>query len=152
MLLAVTNLLSISQMSTIRCLYIKKKKLVRVLVIVNFLSLRGLPPFTGFVPKLMVISVLVSWGNLSLLLPLLTGSLIRLYFYLSIATSFLLETSSANSVNTLDKNLSPATLTLNVLGLTLPTVLLITMLNLKLSKLRAFKALNKKVLSLQSLS
>lgn len=87
-----------------------------------------------------------------MLLPLLTGSLIRLYFYLNMATSFLLEMSSANSVNTSGKPLSPVTLVLNVLGLALPAVFVATLLNLKLSKLRAFKALNKKILSLQSLS
>ncbi len=152
MLLSVINLLVIGQMSTISCLYIKKKKLVRTLTVINFLSLGGLPPFTGFVPKLIVISELMSCGRMFMLLPLLTGSLVRLYYYLNMAASFLLETSSANSVNTLSKSLSPVTLVLNVLGLALPTVFVATLLNFKLSKLRAFKALNKKVLSLQSLS
>nr|YP_009747699.1 NADH dehydrogenase subunit 2 [Ocypode stimpsoni]QII89371.1 NADH dehydrogenase subunit 2 [Ocypode stimpsoni] len=55
-----------------------------LLISFNFLSLSGVPPFTGFVPKWLLIQVML---NLNLFVPLfflLASSLITLYFYLRI--------------------------------------------------------------------
>jgi len=48
------------------------------------LSLAGLPPLTGFLPKWLIISLLAKY-NLPLILTLLIGSFINLYFYLNLA-------------------------------------------------------------------
>lgn len=54
------------------------------------ISLGGVPPFTGFFPKWLVISSLDSF---SLLFILLLGSLINLYYYLNVCFSFFLHRS-----------------------------------------------------------
>lgn len=48
--------------------------------VINLLSLAGLPPFLGFIIKLMLITGYISW----ILLPLIIGSVIRLFYYLNI--------------------------------------------------------------------
>uniref|UniRef100_UPI00315D4F64 NADH dehydrogenase subunit 2 n=1 Tax=Tuerkayana magnum TaxID=3018951 RepID=UPI00315D4F64 len=60
------------------------------LISLNLLSLSGLPPFTGFIPKWILIQIMV---NLNLFIPLfflLLSALITLYFYLRIVTPFIL--------------------------------------------------------------
>lgn len=53
------------------------------LLILLFLSLAGIPPLTGFIPKWLIISFLASYRPW-LLLSLLMGSFINLYFYLNL--------------------------------------------------------------------
>lgn len=53
-------------------------------VVVGFLSLAGLPPLSGFVPKLVGLQALASSGMYFVVLFLIFGSLLRLYYYLSI--------------------------------------------------------------------
>nr|YP_001315155.1 NADH dehydrogenase subunit 2 [Perionyx excavatus]ABQ01592.1 NADH dehydrogenase subunit 2 [Perionyx excavatus] len=52
-------------------------------LVILLLSLAGLPPLTGFMPKLMAITSLAS-QNISLILLLIVGSLMNLYYYLNI--------------------------------------------------------------------
>lgn len=62
---------------------------VKLLSIFSFLSLGGLPPFTGFVPKWIIIQKLADSLNMFLLVILLTSALVTLYFYLRISISSL---------------------------------------------------------------
>nr|YP_009239908.1 NADH dehydrogenase subunit 2 [Grapsus tenuicrustatus]AMN14542.1 NADH dehydrogenase subunit 2 [Grapsus tenuicrustatus] len=96
------------------------------LISMNFLSLAGLPPLTGFIPKWFTIQIMV---NLNLFIPLfflLASALITLYFYLRIIVSFLIMYNPSMSFNIKSKSLtisSPTftmSLTLNFLGLLLP--------------------------------
>ena len=61
----------------------------KILIFFSLLSLGGLPPFIGFIPKWMVIQELAEGGNFFLLFILLASALITLYFYLRISTSSL---------------------------------------------------------------
>nr|ASS30614.1 NADH dehydrogenase subunit 2 [Coenobita perlatus] len=58
---------------------------VKMLVFFSLLSLGGLPPFTGFIPKWLIIQELASIGNFVLLVVLLGSALVTLYFYLRVA-------------------------------------------------------------------
>lgn len=53
-----------------------------VILVLGFLSLGGMPPMTGFVPKLLGIQVLSSGFLFVILSFLILGSLLRLYYYL----------------------------------------------------------------------
>lgn len=64
-----------------------------IIVIIIILSLAGIPPFTGFIPKLIVINTMIH-SNIFVLVLLLLGSFINLYFYLRIAMASLLALSS----------------------------------------------------------
>nr|YP_010520596.1 NADH dehydrogenase subunit 2 [Coenobita clypeatus]UXP76992.1 NADH dehydrogenase subunit 2 [Coenobita clypeatus] len=58
---------------------------VKMLMFFSLLSLGGLPPFTGFVPKWLIIQELVGVGSFVLLVILLGSALVTLYFYLRVA-------------------------------------------------------------------
>nr|YP_010636272.1 NADH dehydrogenase subunit 2 [Xeruca formosensis]WBQ48741.1 NADH dehydrogenase subunit 2 [Xeruca formosensis] len=97
-----------------------------LLISFNFLSLSGLPPFTGFVPKWMLIQIML---NQKLFLPiffLLFSALITLYFYLRIIIPFILIIGPKMSFNKKFKSFTLSTPSViiktlfNFLGLFLP--------------------------------
>lgn len=63
--------------------------ILKIMILIRFLSLGGLPPFMGFFPKWFVIEKLL-WEFLVLSLVLIFSSLVRLYFYLRLGYPFLL--------------------------------------------------------------
>nr|QGT77296.1 NADH dehydrogenase subunit 2 [Potamiscus motuoensis] len=70
-----------------------------LLIPLNLLSLGGLPPFTGFIPKWMLIQLLI---NNQLFFPLiffLLSALITLYFYLRISIFFFLLFNPLSVIN-----------------------------------------------------
>ena len=62
-----------------------------IIVLIIILSLGGIPPLTGFIQKLLVISILLN-SNSILLVILVRGSLINLFFYLNIRLTVSLNT------------------------------------------------------------
>nr|YP_009642132.1 NADH dehydrogenase subunit 2 [Austruca lactea]QBZ78065.1 NADH dehydrogenase subunit 2 [Austruca lactea]QFG40129.1 NADH dehydrogenase subunit 2 [Austruca lactea] len=97
----------------------------------NFLSLGGLPPFTGFVPKWMLIQVLLNQNMFFILFFLLSSALITLYFYLRIIIPFILLMNPSMSFMTKFKSfcfISPSVMifsSFNYLGLIFPLYSLI---------------------------
>nr|QGT77309.1 NADH dehydrogenase subunit 2 [Lophopotamon yenyuanense] len=74
----------------------------------NLLSLGGLPPFTGFIPKWMLIQLLI---NNKLFFPLfifLFSALITLYFYLRIVIFFFLLFNSLSIINMKPNSFTPS--------------------------------------------
>jgi NADH-ubiquinone oxidoreductase chain 2 len=69
------NLSNINQL-----IYIKINKYHTVLIILNFLSIGGIPPIIGFLPKWIIINALITFQPL-LRMILVTTSLINLFFY-----------------------------------------------------------------------
>nr|YP_010043660.1 NADH dehydrogenase subunit 2 [Tinda javana]QPD06981.1 NADH dehydrogenase subunit 2 [Tinda javana] len=64
---------------------------------INLLSLGGLPPFLGFLPKWIVIQNLTNINQMSLMLVLILFSMVTLYFYLRICYSaFMIGNSEFN--------------------------------------------------------
>nr|BDL61479.1 NADH dehydrogenase subunit 2 [Tmethypocoelis choreutes] len=98
----------------------------------TFLSLGGLPPFTGFIPKWFMIQIMV---NMKLFMPLfflLMSSLITLYFYLRIIIMFIII---SNPVMTFHKKYKsnpsysyslPIKMSFNFVGILLPLYLFLT--------------------------
>nr|APD28350.1 NADH dehydrogenase subunit 2 [Chaceon sp. BZ-2016] len=64
---------------------------LNLLLPMSLLSLGGLPPFTGFLPKWMMIQIMISNNMLMPLAFLLFSSLLTLYFYLRILIPFALS-------------------------------------------------------------
>nr|YP_009758208.1 NADH dehydrogenase subunit 2 [Cristarma eulimene]QIN89971.1 NADH dehydrogenase subunit 2 [Cristarma eulimene] len=101
-----------------------------ILISFNLLSLGGLPPFTGFIPKWMLIQTMV---NLNLYIPLfflLFSALITLYFYLRIIIMFILLLNPIMNFNmkykSLISNISMLMKTsFNFIGLLLPIYFLL---------------------------
>nr|ADF57854.1 NADH dehydrogenase subunit 2 [Stegana leucothorax] len=62
-------------------------KILKFILFLNFLSLGGLPPFLGFLPKWLVIQQLTMENQYFMLMILLMSTLITLFFYLRICYS-----------------------------------------------------------------
>nr|YP_010385158.1 NADH dehydrogenase subunit 2 [Tritodynamia horvathi]UPM51612.1 NADH dehydrogenase subunit 2 [Tritodynamia horvathi] len=101
------------------------------IISLNFLSLGGLPPMTGFIPKWVIIQIMV---NLNLFIPLfflLTSALITLYFYLRIIITLMLMFNPILNFNMKYKSMTsmPSSLlfksSFNFLGLFFPVYFMI---------------------------
>nr|WVD73148.1 NADH dehydrogenase subunit 2 [Monolepta cavipennis] len=73
---------------------LNSNKLIKLFFIMNFLSLGGLPPFIGFLPKWLVIMNLVNNNFYLLSFILIIFTLITLFFYIRITLSTLTISSS----------------------------------------------------------
>lgn len=62
----------------------QKTKSTYIILLLLICSLAGIPPLTGFIPKLLAIYTLISTHYIIVLL-ILIGSSINLYFYLNVA-------------------------------------------------------------------
>lgn len=56
---------------------------------INILSLGGIPPLTGFIPKLLIISILLN-NSVTITIMLIVGSLLNLFFYLNITLNIMI--------------------------------------------------------------
>nr|AVN67426.1 NADH dehydrogenase subunit 2 [Gromphadorhina oblongonota] len=78
---------------------INKEKIMKFVLFSTLLSLGGLPPFLGFLPKWIIIQSLLLNHIMVLTLLIIVISLITLYYYLRIAYSSFLIVSSEQSWN-----------------------------------------------------
>nr|QBF01265.1 NADH dehydrogenase subunit 2 [Phortica foliiseta] len=80
-------------------------KILKFTLFMNFLSLGGLPPFLGFLPKWIVIQQLSFNNQYFLLIILMISTLITLFFYLRLCYSaFMLNYYENNFINQLKFN------------------------------------------------
>nr|APT69315.1 NADH dehydrogenase subunit 2 [Hemigrapsus sanguineus] len=97
-----------------------------IIISLNFLSLSGLPPMTGFIPKWIIIQVMLKLNLLIPLFFLLLAALITLYFYLRIIISMIILFNPILNFNMKYKSLtaSPSSLffktSFNFIGIFLP--------------------------------
>nr|UBD09528.1 NADH dehydrogenase subunit 2 [Leptodius exaratus] len=97
----------------------------------SLLSLGGLPPFTGFVPKWMMIQIMLSNNMYLPLLFLLSSALITLYFYLRMLIPYILLLTPISSYNLKSVPLFsfslflPLIVFLNSIGLLIPILFLL---------------------------
>ncbi len=68
---------------------ISKAPILQIIIPLLLLSLGGLPPLSGFIPKWMTIEILAN-SNPYILIILITGAIINLYFYLNISFNIIL--------------------------------------------------------------
>nr|APX40317.1 NADH dehydrogenase subunit 2 [Altica ericeti] len=73
---------------------LNSNKLLKLLFLMSFFSLGGLPPFLGFLPKWLVIETLISNNSYGLSIILILMTLVTLYFYLRLTFSTLMFTSN----------------------------------------------------------
>lgn len=84
---------------------ISKAPILQLLIPTLLLSLGGLPPITGFIPKWITIEILAN-SNPYILIMLITGAIINLYFYLNITFNIIL-TPTMTEAQTLKFNHIP---------------------------------------------
>ena len=85
---------------TIKSMYnlFKTNATITILIAIRILSLAGIPPLTGFIPKLMVITKLIEYRHVIIVF-LLIGALINLYYYLNITFNLLLNVNNLRMNN-----------------------------------------------------
>nr|AFI23487.1 NADH dehydrogenase subunit 2 [Peloridium hammoniorum] len=82
-----------------QCFYSFMKPIQKINLSINFLSLGGMPPFIGFLPKWMILEELFNTQYSFLLILLIWSSLMSIFFYLRIAFSLLFMYSSFMKMN-----------------------------------------------------
>nr|AND96500.1 NADH deshydrogenase subunit 2 [Milichus apicalis] len=70
--------------------------LMKFFFMLNFLSLGGLPPFLGFLPKWLTIQILIKMEFFSLALVIIIMTLITLFFYMRIITLGMMMMKNSN--------------------------------------------------------
>nr|UAM92189.1 NADH dehydrogenase subunit 2 [Geosesarma faustum] len=130
-LFSITNMFFNLQMFTLSNLMQSDQNSIfhSILISFNLLSLGGLPPFTGFILKWMLIQTMVNFNLYIPLFFLLSSTLITLYFYLRIIILFILLINPIMNFNMKYKSLTSNMLMLmkmsfNFIGILLPMYML----------------------------
>nr|QWB85820.1 NADH dehydrogenase subunit 2 [Typodryas sp. N143] len=77
---------------------LKNQKMTKISLILNFLSLGGLPPFLGFFPKWVTLNILTDQNFIILSFVLVVLTLITLFFYMRVCfSSLMINTSELTS-------------------------------------------------------
>lgn len=114
----IMNTINSKTIKTLHNLFKNNVVLVFAIAIL-ILSLAGVPPLTGFIPKLIIIIKLIE-TNYTVLVFLLLGTYINLYYYLNISFNILLTRRNINSKhNTKETNSLPVIImaSTSILGL-----------------------------------
>nr|YP_010348449.1 NADH dehydrogenase subunit 2 [Charcotia amundseni]UIN24691.1 NADH dehydrogenase subunit 2 [Charcotia amundseni] len=80
-LYTITKILKMENMTNLNQMLNKMTPNLSLLMPILFMSLGGLPPFTGFVPKLLISQELLMMNELIIMAVLLTSTFISLFFY-----------------------------------------------------------------------
>nr|AMP43820.1 NADH dehydrogenase subunit 2 [Xylomya moiwana] len=90
------NLFKLNQINQLFSIFFKNK-LIKFILFLNLLSLGGLPPFLGFLPKWLVIQQLILQNQMFLLTIMTFMTLITLFFYLRLCYSAFMFNYSENN-------------------------------------------------------
>nr|QOW08057.1 NADH dehydrogenase subunit 2 [Attagenus unicolor japonicus] len=93
------------------------KKPLKMLFIMNFLSMGGLPPFIGFFPKWITINFLVNSNFIVMSLMMIVMTLMTLYFYMRITFSALVMKTTEMNLKLLSLKNSSLTIYMNFIML-----------------------------------
>nr|YP_009002524.1 NADH dehydrogenase subunit 2 [Cherax robustus]CDL72601.1 NADH dehydrogenase subunit 2 [Cherax robustus] len=104
--------------------------LSKIISILSLYSLGGMPPFSGFIPKWIIIQEMITASFFFSLLILLLSSLVTLYFYIrltlaSISISYAQSKWNLTPSSFQTMTLSPMSSVMNLFGLFVPSVLLV---------------------------
>nr|BDQ44018.1 NADH dehydrogenase subunit 2 [Amynthas purpuratus] len=99
MIMGSMNLMTTKQLSKISII----SPAIQLTLSIMLISLAGLPPLTGFMPKLLAIMMLTKFST-PLIIILIMGSLMNLYFYLNIIINMMTPTQNMNTLNTKNTN------------------------------------------------
>nr|UPL65416.1 NADH dehydrogenase subunit 2 [Sadoletus valdezi] len=94
--------------------------------IMLMMSMGGLPPFLGFLPKLMTIQMMIETNLIFILMIMVMSSLITLFYYLRLMSSMILSYSSMNKWMMMTPTNKFIIYTMNIMNMALP---MIAMLN-----------------------
>nr|YP_009252445.1 NADH dehydrogenase subunit 2 [Caryanda sp. ZH-2016]ANA10339.1 NADH dehydrogenase subunit 2 [Caryanda sp. ZH-2016] len=122
-----TNLFFLNQIYTSS----NMKTEIKFMMFLSLMSIGGLPPFLGFLPKWMVMQKMMEMNMTSLMVIMVMLTMITLYYYLRVSFSALVLLYTENSwfMNVKTKNLNlmlPVTIMISTMGLVLTSTLIFT--------------------------
>nr|YP_011010225.1 NADH dehydrogenase subunit 2 [Halobates sobrinus]WPW46814.1 NADH dehydrogenase subunit 2 [Halobates sobrinus]WPW46840.1 NADH dehydrogenase subunit 2 [Halobates sobrinus] len=104
-----------------------KTKTEKMSFIVMMLSLGGLPPFLGFLPKWLVIQSLMNNGCKMTILILMMTSMITLFYYLRMITPIIMMNNYINKWNIKSSNMKITYMLNLIINMMLPITMIISM-------------------------
>nr|YP_009339318.1 NADH dehydrogenase subunit 2 [Pallaseopsis kessleri]APL97208.1 NADH dehydrogenase subunit 2 [Pallaseopsis kessleri] len=117
-----TSILASSQMSVLVNLSGANKSYISLILALSVLSLAGLPPFTGFLPKLLATQLMLQTSENYMMIPLLLSAYVTLFFYARVLlTALILNASSSTTLNK-EKKSSSVMLSFSLVGLLVPSL------------------------------
>lgn len=109
----------------------RKNFFANIIIAFPLISLAGLPPFSGFIIKLVVLAQLINRGQVLLTIILLLSSLFRLFFYFRVLLGSIILSSHKLGPSAISKGLfrfdkrTKLVLFLNFVVILFPTFLLV---------------------------
>nr|YP_010988635.1 NADH dehydrogenase subunit 2 [Paranaspides lacustris]WOR80927.1 NADH dehydrogenase subunit 2 [Paranaspides lacustris] len=94
----------------------------KMITLFSFLSLGGLPPFTGFIPKWIIMQEMINQNMIVIMVILLISTLVTLYYYIYVAVnSFVFSSSKIFYYKNPLKPMSSSLIFMNFSGLLFPS-------------------------------
>nr|WPW47282.1 NADH dehydrogenase subunit 2 [Halobates alluaudi] len=104
-----------------------KTKTEKISIIMMMLSLGGLPPFLGFLPKWLVIQSLMNNECKMTIIILMMTSMITLFYYMRMITPIIMMNSYINKWNIKSKNMKMTYMMNFIINMMLPITMIISM-------------------------
>nr|YP_004581420.1 NADH dehydrogenase subunit 2 [Crocodylus intermedius]ADK76546.1 NADH dehydrogenase subunit 2 [Crocodylus intermedius]AEB01045.1 NADH dehydrogenase subunit 2 [Crocodylus intermedius]AER37343.1 NADH dehydrogenase subunit 2 [Crocodylus intermedius]QOI74328.1 NADH dehydrogenase subunit 2 [Crocodylus intermedius] len=139
-----TTLLTLEKLSTTSInnllLSFQKAPITSLLLMISLLSLSGLPPLAGFLPKWLTIDQLVAEGAIWVAFTMLMASLLSLFFYLRLwyNSASTLPPNTANTQRLWRKPVQQTNLTINSMAMAALTLILAATMMKAITKQEAY--------------
>lgn len=132
-----TNCFKKNQLFLLNQIIVIKKDWYSLTLFLNILSLAGIPPILGFLPKILVIKEMINIQMILVTRVLLLSTLISLFFYIRITMSVIITRFTI--INQKKITISKSEFTLNIILVSLPPLILI-ILDFKLNKTESLQS------------
>nr|AUW38582.1 NADH dehydrogenase subunit 2 [Eurygaster dilaticollis] len=116
------NMIHVNQMNSLDMTMTEKMNYFMAMM-----SLGGLPPFLGFLPKWLVIQTMINSGMLLMLLTMVMFSLLSLYYYMRMMTGMMMNFSAGNKWISIKSN-NYMTSMMMMLNLSLPLIMIMNLI------------------------
>nr|QEH58954.1 NADH dehydrogenase subunit 2 [Metrocoris sp. XD-2019] len=105
-----------------------KTQMEKMNLLIMMLSLGGLPPFIGFLPKWMVIQSMINTKSMFIVIILMMSSMITLFYYLRMMTPIIMIQSTTNKWNNKSFKMKKSFMMSIIINMMLPLTMIINML------------------------
>nr|AUW38577.1 NADH dehydrogenase subunit 2 [Cryptacrus comes] len=116
------NMIHLNQVNNMNLTFTEKMNYITAM-----LSLGGLPPFLGFLPKWMVIQTMMNNQLIMMMIIMMMCSLISLFYYMRIMTSMMLSFSMSNKWITTQPKMM-MTFSIMTVNMSLPIIMMMNMI------------------------
>nr|ALQ12060.1 NADH dehydrogenase subunit 2 [Aquarius elongatus] len=105
-----------------------KNNMEKMNIMIMFLSLGGLPPFIGFLPKWIVIQSMINEGSMTTIMILMFTSMITLFYYMRMMSPMIMSFNIMNKWNIKNNNMKNFNMIKMMINLALPLTMMMNMI------------------------